>query len=54
MTTPIYCIFVCGTQIRKPKKDWRFLIINDGFYIAEEDLKLRGPGDCLVLDKAGI
>ncbi len=26
---------------------------NDGFYIANEDLKLRGPGDFFESDKAG-
>ena len=27
---------------------------NDGFYIAEEDLKLRGPGDMFGIKQSGL
>lgn len=41
-----YCIFVCGTQSKVAKERLEILNkSNDGFYIAEEDLKLRGPGN---------
>ena len=41
-----YCIFVCGTQSKTAKERLEILNkSNDGFYIAEEDLKLRGPGN---------
>lgn len=41
-----YCIFVCGTQSKTAKERLDILNkSNDGFYIAEEDLKLRGPGN---------
>lgn len=41
-----YCIFVCGTQSKAAKERLEILNkSNDGFYIAEEDLKLRGPGN---------
>jgi len=49
-----YCIFVCGTQSREAKE--RLAILNksnDGFYIAEEDLKLRGPGDLFGIRQSG-
>ncbi|BBF42054.1 ATP-dependent DNA helicase RecG [Lachnospiraceae bacterium KM106-2] len=50
-----YCIFVSGTK----KKDTmqRLEILNksnDGFYIAEEDLKLRGPGDLFGIRQSGL
>lgn len=49
-----YCIFVSGT---KSKDTMRRLEIlnhsNDGFYIAEEDLKLRGPGDLFGIRQSG-
>lgn len=49
-----YCIFVCGSS---SKDAWERLEIlnksNDGFYIAGEDLKLRGPGDIFGIRQSG-
>ena len=40
-----YCIFVSGNKSKKTKDRLEILNkTNDGFKIAEEDLKLRGPG----------
>ena len=50
-----YCIFVNGNDA-DPKNE-RLQILNhsnDGFYIASEDLKLRGPGDFLGIRQSGI
>lgn len=50
-----YCIFINGSE-KKEAKD-RLEILNksnDGFFIANEDLKLRGPGDFSVSDKVVI
>ena len=50
-----YCIFVCGTQSKEAKERLEILNkSNDGFYIAEEDLKLRGPGDLFGIRQSGI
>ena len=49
-----YCIMLCGTD-RKEALD-RLDILNksnDGFYIANEDLKLRGPGDFFGVRQSG-
>ena len=49
-----YCIFVCGTQSKVAKERLEILNkSNDGFYIAEEDLKLRGPGDLFGIRQSG-
>jgi len=49
-----YCIFVCGSS---SKVAWERLEIlnksNDGFFIAGEDLKLRGPGDIFGIRQSG-
>ncbi len=49
-----YCIFVCGSNA---KEAWERLEIlnksNDGFFIAAEDLKLRGPGDIFGIRQSG-
>lgn len=49
-----YCIFVCGSSSRDA---WERLEIlnksNDGFFIAGEDLKLRGPGDIFGIRQSG-
>lgn len=49
-----YCIMMSGTD-RKEAMD-RLSILNasnDGFYIANEDLKLRGPGDFFGIRQSG-
>ena len=49
-----YCIFVCASS---SKDAWERLEIlnksNDGFFIASEDLKLRGPGDIFGIRQSG-
>ena len=49
-----YCIFVSTSKKEEAKQ--RLDIIgksNDGFYIAEQDLKLRGPGDFFGIKQSG-
>ncbi|MBQ7247967.1 MAG: ATP-dependent DNA helicase RecG [Lachnospiraceae bacterium] len=49
-----YCIFINGSG--DPEKQQRLDVLNhsnDGFYIAGEDLKLRGPGDIFGLRQSG-
>lgn len=49
-----YCIFVCGTHSKEAKERLEILNkSNDGFYIAGEDLKLRGPGDLFGIKQSG-
>ncbi|HKM00295.1 MAG TPA: ATP-dependent DNA helicase RecG [Mobilitalea sp.] len=49
-----YCIFVRGTQSREAKERLEILNkSNDGFFIASEDLKLRGPGDMFGIKQSG-
>ena len=49
-----YCIFVQGDGKKEIQKRLEILNhSNDGFYIAEEDLKLRGPGDILGVRQSG-
>ena len=50
-----YCIFVQGTQEKEIRKRLEILNqSNDGFYIASEDLKLRGPGDLFGVRQSGL
>lgn len=49
-----YCIFMSRSQ--KPETMARLKILNesnDGFYIASQDLKLRGPGDLFGIRQSG-
>lgn len=49
-----YCIFVSGNKSKKIKDRLEILNkTNDGFKIAEEDLKLRGPGDFFGVRQSG-
>ncbi len=49
-----YCIFVCGTESREARERLEILNkSNDGFFIAAEDLKLRGPGDLFGIRQSG-
>ncbi len=49
-----YCIFVSGNKSKKTKDRLESLNkTNDGFKIAEEDLKLRGPGDFFGVRQSG-
>ena len=50
-----YCIFVQGTEGENKKKRLEILNqSNDGFFIAGEDLKLRGPGDLFGVRQSGL
>lgn len=49
-----YCIFISGTDNDKAMDRLKILNrSNDGFYIANEDLKLRGPGDLFGIRQSG-
>lgn len=50
-----YCIFIQGNTGDDISKRLKILEkSNDGFYIAGEDLKLRGPGDLFGIRQSGI
>lgn len=50
-----YCIFINGSESDRAKERLEVLNhSNDGFYIAEQDLKLRGPGDMFGVRQSGI
>lgn len=49
-----YCIFVNTSD--RPETTERLMILknsNDGFFISEEDLRLRGPGDLMGVRQSG-
>lgn len=49
-----YCILVSGSKNKETMKRLEILNhSNDGFHIASEDLKLRGPGDMLGIRQSG-
>ena len=49
-----YALFVDTNPTEKSAKRLKVLLdSNDGFYIAEEDLKLRGPGDIFGVKQSG-
>ncbi len=49
-----YCIFVDSSNSEKSRQRLQILASsNDGFHIAEEDLKLRGPGDIFGIRQSG-
>lgn len=50
-----YCIFMTGSKAKETKERLEILNkSNDGFFIASEDLKLRGPGDLFGIRQSGI
>lgn len=50
-----YCIFIQGNGEKTISKRLEILNqSNDGFYIAGEDLKLRGPGDLFGIRQSGL
>lgn len=49
-----YCIFISGKESEEAKERLQVLEnSNDGFFIASEDLKLRGPGDFFGIRQSG-
>ncbi|MGI6010997.1 MAG: ATP-dependent DNA helicase RecG [Ruminococcus sp.] len=49
-----YCIFMQSSQEKEPSKRLEILgKSNDGFEIASQDMKLRGPGDLLGFRQSG-
>jgi ATP-dependent DNA helicase RecG len=49
-----YCIFISGNDNARSMDRLKILNqSNDGFYIAEKDLKLRGPGDLFGIRQSG-
>lgn len=53
--TQSYCIFMQGNDVKETSKRLEILNkSNDGFYIAGEDLKLRGPGDLFGIRQSGL
>jgi ATP-dependent DNA helicase RecG len=49
-----YCIFISATNSEEKLKRLEILNnSNDGFYIASQDLKLRGPGDFFGIRQSG-
>lgn len=49
-----YCIMLCGTERKDALERLEILnTSNDGFFIANEDLKLRGPGDFFGVRQSG-
>ncbi len=49
-----YCIMLCSTERKEALERLNILNeSNDGFYIASEDLKLRGPGDFFGVRQSG-
>ena len=49
-----YCIFVNGNQNQKTSERLELLNkSNDGFFLANEDMRLRGPGDIFGIRQSG-
>ncbi len=49
-----YCIFISGAKNKETRERLEILNqSNDGFYIANQDLKLRGPGDFFGIRQSG-
>jgi ATP-dependent DNA helicase RecG len=49
-----YCMFMCENETEKAIERLNVLLhSNDGFHIANEDLKLRGPGNMLGIEQSG-
>lgn len=49
-----YCIFMAGNASKETMERLRVIeSSNDGFYVAKEDLKMRGPGDLFGIRQSG-
>ena len=52
---PSYCILIAETPSQDAKQRMEVMeTINDGFQLAEEDLRLRGPGDYFGTRQSGL
>lgn len=50
-----YCVFMTGHESKETKERMEIMgKSNDGFLIAEQDLKLRGPGDLFGIRQSGV
>ncbi len=50
-----YCIFMSGSKAKESRERLEILNqTNDGFKIASEDLRLRGPGDLFGIRQSGL
>lgn len=50
-----YCVLVCGKKTAEVRQRLKVMeATTDGFQIAEEDLKLRGPGELLGQEQSGL
>lgn len=50
-----YCIFLSASKSKETRQRLKVLQdSNDGFYIASQDLKLRGPGDLFGIRQSGL
>lgn len=50
-----YCIFMTASKAKETRERLEILNrSNDGFYIANEDLRLRGPGDLFGIRQSGM
>lgn len=50
-----YCIFMSASKAKETKERLEILNkSNDGFFIASEDLRLRGPGDLFGIRQSGL
>jgi ATP-dependent DNA helicase RecG len=51
-----YCILLTSNEISKDARQRMSIMVqtNDGFLIAEEDLKMRGPGDIYGTKQSGV
>lgn len=50
-----YCIFMSATKSKETRERLEILNqSNDGFFIASEDLRLRGPGDLFGIRQSGL
>jgi ATP-dependent DNA helicase RecG len=51
-----YCLLIAGDKLSKEGRQ-RLLVMqksHDGFYVAEQDLQIRGPGELLGTKQAGL